>query len=346
MWKLGGTWRPLEKTELDLRLDYTRSRLRDPISTFPGPSAAIQAAFPDRFVRDPAGNLLIADLRPVNFERSDRDTLRYGFNWSKPLRSRRPSAAQIDQLRRSFRFPAGGRPGGTAAPSPGGSAPATLPAGPRTQAGAPGLLRGGPGGPGLPGSGRGGFGFGGGGGPFGGGQGGGRLQLSLYHSVNIKDQVRIRRELPVIDYLSGEAVDGGGGRPRHTVELEGGYFNNGLGARLSGEWRSGSSVAGGPSGALRFSPFARANLRLFANLGEQFGLVAKRPWLRGSQVRLEITNLFGSKPRVRDALGAVPINYQPDLLDPVGRTVSLSVRKLFIPLRFRQQGGPQGGRPE
>ena len=321
VWKVGGTWRPLGETDLDLRVDYTRSRLEDPVAGFPGPTAAIQAAFPERFVRDTSGNLLFADLRPVNFERAERANLRYGFNFSRPLKSRRPSAAQIEQLRRSFGAPprTGGAPTGAATPPP------------RTA----GEGRGGGGG----GGGGGGRGFGGfGGGGFGGGQGG-RLQLSLYHSVNLQDEVLIRPGVPVIDYLSGEAVDGGGGRPRHSVELEGGYFNNGLGARLSGNWRSGTKVAGGPSGALRFSPLATANFRLFANLGEQIGLVARQPWLRGTQVRLELDNIFDTKPRVGDTLGATPLNYQRDLLDPTGRTVSVSLRKLFLPTRFGRPAG-------
>ena len=31
--------------------------------------------------------------------------------------------------------------------------------------------------------------------------------------------------------------------------------------------------------------------------------------------------------------------YQPDLLEPIGRTVGITFRKLFIPRRFFQQGG-------
>jgi hypothetical protein len=334
VWKLGGTWRPLAETDLDLRADYTVSRLSDPVSSFPGPTQAIQDAFPNRFDRDPAtGALLFADLRPVNFDRAERETLRYGFNWSKSLASRRPTPSQIDQFRRRAGLPE--RAAGATPPAGGAGAP---PAGPRE----PGAR--GPGG--RPGGGQGGFGGGRGGfggGPFGGQ--GGRLSLSLYHSVNLKDEVLIRPGVPVIDYLSGEAVDGGRGRPRHQVELEGGWFNNGLGARVTGNWRSATEVAGGPSGSLRFSPFARADLRFFANLGEQFGLVAKNPWLRGAQVRLDIENIFDAKPRVRDGLGMTPINYQPDLLDPVGRTVQITIRKLFLPTRFQRRAG-QGGRPE
>ena len=109
-------------------------------------------------------------------------------------------------------------------------------------------------------------------------------------------------------------------------------------------WQSGSIVTGGQSGTLRFTPLAKVNANIFANLSQRFDLVAKHPWLRGAQARLSIDNIFDSKQRVRDAAGLVPVNYQPDLLDPQGRTVRLSLRKLFLPPRsfFRRQDGDRG----
>ena len=322
--KIGGTWRPFRETDLDLRMDYVRTRITNPISSFPGPTAAIEAAFPERFQRDADGNLVRVDLRPVNYDRADQQNIRWGFNFSKPIPSRRPSQAQIAKLRAAAGLPPRGqRPEG---------AP---PRGEGARAGGDGAGRrfGGGGG-----GGRGGF----GGGGFGGGQGG-RLQLSAYHTYNITDEVRIRPGLPVLDYLDGEAADGGGGRPRHRVEVEGGYFNNGLGLRASADWRSATRVTGGEGGDLRFDSLARVNLRAFANLGEQIGLLLKYPWLRGTQVRFSVDNVFDSKQRVRDASGATPINYQPDFLDPAGRTISISIRKLFLPSRFFQRAGQRQG---
>ena len=59
--------------------------------------------------------------------------------------------------------------------------------------------------------------------------------------------------------------------------------------------------------------------------------------------------MFDAKPRVRDAAGGVPLSYQPDLLDPLGRTVMISFRKLFRPppgffRRQREQEQPQARR--
>src|SRR5205085_11998166 len=128
----------------------------------------------------------------------------------------------------------------------------------------------------------------------------------------------------ILDYLDGEAAEGGGGRPRHRLEVDAGYFNNGLGARLNANWQSGTQVDGGPSGTLDFSPLAKFNLNLFANLGERLDLVVKHPWLRGTQVRLAVDNIFDAKQKVRDAAGNTPVSYQPDLLDPQGRVFRIS----------------------
>ncbi len=118
VFKLGGYWQPLQNTDLRLRADYVHQRIDRPISNIIV-TQAIEAAFPERFVRSgPAPNaedlttcpLVRVDLTPVNFDSSERDTLRVGFDFSKPLKSRRPSPAVIDQIRKQFGF-GSGRPG-------------------------------------------------------------------------------------------------------------------------------------------------------------------------------------------------------------------------------------------
>ena len=157
----------------------------------------------------------------------------------------------------------------------------------------------------------------------------------MTHTLTLTDEATIRDGLPKLDFLNGDASGQSGGTPRHRLELQTGWSNNGLGARLSGNWRSGTRVEGGRNGDLEFKPLTTVDLRLFANLGERFDLVAKHPWLIGSSVRLEVDNLFNARPDVRDNFGAVPFSYQPGLLDATGRTVTVSFRKLFLPQRFR-----------
>jgi hypothetical protein len=263
-------------------------------------------------VRDSSGKLVRVDLTPINFDSSRRDTLRVGFDFTKPLKSRRPSPAVLEQMRKQFGFGPGGRPPGGA---PGGSPP---------EGGSP------PGGGSAGGFGGRRGGGGGGGGPFGGGNGG-RLQFSVTDTITFVDKLTIKPGLAPLDFLNGDAAGQTGGTPRHHVEAQGGWSNNGWGARIGANWRSGTNVTTDTGDNLRFSPLATFDLRLFANLGEQPELTLKHPWLRGSSLRFEVTNVFNARPKVNDAFGKTPLNYQPDLLDPLGRTVMISFRKLFLP---------------
>jgi hypothetical protein len=319
VWKLSGNWQPFPKADLRLRADYVRSTIDRPISNITV-TRDIEAAFPSRFVRDSTGQLVSVDLRPINFDSARKETLRLGFDFSQPLKSRRPSQAVIDQMRAQLGFgpPGTGRGGQTAA-------------GGQNAAPSPGV---------GPAAGRG---FGGGrggrgGGAFGGGSRG-RIQFSLTDTITTVDKVRIGPGLPELDFLHGDAAGASGGTPRHQVQAQLGFFNNGLGARLGANWRSGTTVDTLTGDNLRFSPLGTFDLRLFANPGDIPELVIKHPWLRGTQFRLEVTNVFDTRPRVRDAAGTVPLNYQPGLLDPLGRTIMVSVRKLFLPSPswFRRQ---------
>lgn len=308
--KIGATWKPFNAQDLTLTANYIDSHERNPILTFPAATASIEAAFPDRFVRGADGKLTQVDYRPVNFASLDRSELRWGINYSKPVGPK--------TTYQRGRFPGG----------PGGRGPgASLASGPPTDGGGSGPPAGGgfvgggpPGGLGGPGGGR------------GGGQDG-RLQISLYHTVIFQDAYLVRRGGPVLDLLDGAAAGNAGGQPRHQIEAQFGVSERGLGARLSADWKSGTTVngaPGSPSGDLRFSGIGTINLRLFADLGQQKGMLQKAPFLKGSRVTLGLTNIFDAKIKVRDATGATPLSYQPDYIDPQGRVIRLSFRKLFL----------------
>ena len=323
--KLGGHWQPFDKTDLRLRAEYVRQTIDDPQAGFPAVSDALEDAFPTRFVRaDPLpgetiGRLISIDQRPVNFEKSRRDTFRWGFDFTKPLRSKPPSEAAIASFRERSAAQRGNQGDARSPPPEGGE-----------------TRRGGDG------SGGGGFrGFGGGRFGGGGGRQGGRLTFSLTHQLNLVDEVTIAPGLPKLDYLDGEPLGSTGGRPRHEVQFETGYYNNGYGARLQGNWRSGTTVES-TSGDLKFSPYFDLDLRLFANLSENFDLVSKHPFFRGTSFRLDVDNVLNNRPKVRDSSGLTPLSYQPELLEPVGRTIGITFRKLFIPRRFFQRGRSAG----
>src|SRR3712207_1592517 len=86
VYKLGATVRPFTgQKDLTVSANYTDTRIDNPIASFPTATAEIEAAFPDRFLRDADGRLLRIDARPLNFARSKRRELRWGLNLSLPF---------------------------------------------------------------------------------------------------------------------------------------------------------------------------------------------------------------------------------------------------------------------
>jgi hypothetical protein len=301
--KLAMNLKPLKKdakTQLTVSVNYTDTRIDDSINSFPAITSDIEAAFPGRVIRDADGKLIAVDARPVNYAGTRKEEVRWGFNLSRPFGKPRPGV--------------GGGPGFGRGPG------------------------GGPGGPGEGGQG----GRGPGGGPGGGGMrfgprpGQGQLQVSLYHTWKLKDQIEIRDGLPVIDRLDG----GSGAGPEHEVQLQAGYFQNGMGAFLNGSWRSGYRLNGSTAARnLYFSDQSTFSLNLFADLSSRPQLLRAHPWLRGTRVQLQAQNLFDTRQDVHDGLGFTPQAYQPDYRDPIGRTVRISFRKLIGPSRPVQRPG-------
>jgi len=390
VWKLGSTLKPFgDKNDLTITANYFHTVTNDAIASLPEPTADLEAAFPDRFLRGADGQLIQIDTRSVNFERERSDTLRLGVTFSINLKSiiqkkfeawiaaRRagqnvpppirfnnfqPTLAgnkeDLARLRAQFQQRGGNGQAPAAngqAPSNGGAAAgqATAQGQPPTQTAqanvppppggfAPPPGDGGPppGGPAAggppPGGFRGGFGGGGGGGRggFGGGfrQASGRLQVAIFDSWTLRDDVLIRQGVPLLDLLNGDSVGAGGGQSEHQLQLQLGYSNNGLGARLDSNYKTGTFVHGdglGTAGDLHFSGLATFNLRFFADMGGMPKFITKT-WARGLRISFGVNNLFDSRQRVRDQNGTTPLRYQPAYLDPLGRTVSITIRKLVF----------------
>jgi hypothetical protein len=328
--KIGMTLKPpIAKADLTVTATYTNSRVKNPIASFPTATAAIEDAFPDRFTRDPSGRLVSIDSRPINFARQDQESFRWGINLSKQLRTPpRPPGGWRGGQRDGGGQGGGGEARAGETPNLRELLPSDRPY-PNRRDNAP---SGGPGGGGPnvgpnrgPGGGRfGGFGRGGGRGT--------RLQAAIYHTVHLREEILVHGGGPKLDLLNGDAIGNAGGQPRHEVQAQLGLTHDGFGARLSADWQSGTKVTGGSGSTrtLRFSPLTTVNLRVFANLGQQQSLTSKVPFLRGSRITLSVVNLFNQRMRVRDGDGITPVSYQPDYLDPLGRTIKISFRKLFF----------------
>ncbi len=289
--------RPFPKADFNLIFEYTKIRIDDPIAAFPIATPEIEAAFPERFTRDVDGRLLRIDSRPLNFRRSDQEQLRSGFNFTRTLGATPPGMQNAN-----IRFIGGGE----------GNLRSALPPAARIIRPEPGsaaarrvenMTS--------------------------------RLIFGFYHTWHWKDEILVREGVPVLDLLNGSATGGRGGRPRHELELEAGVFKSGLGARVTIDWQSGTKVRGLPAGSggtaadLSFSAYSTVNINLFANLADRFGGARAPAWLKGSRASIGINNLLNSRPRVEDETGSTPLSYQPTFLEPLGRFLSFSFRKIF-----------------
>ena len=310
--KIGLNWNVPMVDGLRFSIDYNRNRSLDTANSFPLLTPEIEAAFPGRVVRDGSGTLIALDQRPVNFDRATNSQIRWGINYGASFGQKEAAASEGGGGR------AGGRRGaeGADAPPPDGSAAPRGEGGPPPSAGGRGFGR--PGG-----------GARGPGGMFGGRPQGGRWNISLYHTVKLTDKVLIGPGVPELDLLGGSATGNGGGSNRHLLELDGGVFYKGFGARVSAKYDSGSTIVGGANGNLDFHDLATFNLRVFADFNQMPKLTGSLPFLKNSRVRLSVDNLFDAQRRITDGSGVVPLNYQPGYIDPLGRYIELQWRKAF-----------------
>ncbi|NRA29128.1 MAG: hypothetical protein HRU11_02620 [Parvularculaceae bacterium] len=342
--KLGVQYKPFEKQEVTFNVDYTQSFLQDEARGFPALTAEVEAAFADRFRRDADGNLLSIDRRPVNFDESRQRQIRTGINWSKQLsRGGRPGG-------RGGPPPGVSRGGGRGGPPPGvsrGSGSGGPPPGVTGQrppsAGAPSGGRP-PQASGAPQSGR------PGGPPTADGQQAqqgqqrrqvnrqptrsgrpGRRFISLFHTWVLEDTILIREGLPELDLLNGSAISDTGGVSAHRVELSYRRWNKGLGVFARTSWRSSTEVRGDLTGGddLKFSDLAVSNIRLAYDLGYSGAVMQRAPWLRDTRVVFGVDNMFNARVEVRDGNGDIPVRFQPDLIDPLGRVFEIEIRKRF-----------------
>jgi iron complex outermembrane recepter protein len=135
---------------------------------------------------------------------------------------------------------------------------------------------------------------------------------------------------PLLDLLDGGATSGT--QPRHQAQFNGGLFYAGFGTQANARYTGSSRIDGSglPGGTdLFFGDYIVFNLRVFADLNQRTKLIEQVPVLKNTRITFGIDNLFDTRQRVTDDAGTVPLSYQPYLIDPVGRTFEIELRKLF-----------------
>lgn len=319
--KLSVSARPWEDVDFNLTIDYLRTETEDLIGSLPLATPNIERAFGERFTRDAQGRLLSIDARPLNLGNRERDEWRWTLSLNRPW-GPQPEAP-------NWRGAGGGAAGAGSGPGTGagagagvsqtgaaGSPAATAPsdeAARRARMAAMGER--------MMGFAR-----------------RGSWQLSITHTHRTRDEVRLGNAGIPLDLLNGDVLLDPTGISTDELELNLGGARNGFGGRLTARWRS-STEAASALDTLQFSDLTTVGLRLFADLGLQ-PIAREYPALRGARLALIVDNLFDERQDVRNAQGLTPLNYQPDLLDPQGRTIRLTVRKVFFP-SFTPQTRPE-----
>ncbi len=274
---VGARLEPLGTRELTVSVDYLEEETKNPVRSFPSPTAEIEAAFPDRFERGALGQLTMINATPIGFDHESNRQISTVLSFRKRLGE--TGAGEGSRTTKSHLGPRSNQRAGR------GKKPALK-----------------------------------------------MVSFSLRHDWRLEDSLTIDDTLPVIDYLAGSALSGGGVRRVHDMTARASFFSNGYGARLSANWKSRATLKGPvslASGDLNYGAFGKADLRFFADLNSQKDIQDAYPWLKDARVSLSVENIFDARQSVTDSSGATPLNFQRGLIDPAGRTVSLSMRKRF-----------------
>lgn len=158
-----------------------------------------------------------------------------------------------------------------------------------------------------------------------------RFEFSVFDTWYLRDDILIRDGIPRLDLLNGAPSNVSGGQPRHRVDARALIYKDGVGAVLSGTWHSATAVGTGDPLApdtLSFSALGTLDLRTFADLG-QLPMLREQPWAKGTRLSLLVLNLLDKRQTVLDSTGITPIAFLPGYLDPIGRTVWFTIRKVF-----------------
>lgn len=149
--------------------------------------------------------------------------------------------------------------------------------------------------------------------------------LGLVPSYAFEDRLRLRRGAFFLDLLSGDTI--GSYAPRLSGYAYAGANKRGYGGTL-GLYYGGERLIRGDERLddLRFASIFQVALSAYVPVS---GLLPGRDWAQHLQLRLEGANLLDSRQQVRNGSGTTPSRYQADLIDPLGRTVTVSLRKRF-----------------
>lgn len=145
-------------------------------------------------------------------------------------------------------------------------------------------------------------------------------------SIKFSDRLQLRPGTPELDLLRGDTIRGWGVARAYGYAF-GGINHGGMGLTFNAWYQAPNRIrSADPAADLRFSSVFKLNTGAYIGLG---GLLPREKWARKLRMAFDVSNLTGARQQVRDRNGAVPNRFQPDYLEPIGRTATITIRKLF-----------------
>lgn len=145
-------------------------------------------------------------------------------------------------------------------------------------------------------------------------------------TIRFADRLTLRPGTTPLNLLIGDTLTGAT-TPRIAGYGYGGLNYLGNGGTFDFYCLSAGRVRGAvPAADLSFGALCRLNVSGSLSMHHFF---PHQTWTRHLGLKLSVENLFDGHQRVRAADGTTPYRFQPDLLDPIGRTVSLTLRKVL-----------------
>lgn len=282
-------YRPLVNVDLVISSSFSHSQTHQPIINIASASALLQAAYPERFKRDNAGRLSAIDSSPVNAADSTSTSLRLGLSLSRPLGG---SAHKERVITRSI--PAGGN---IASALPPGAVVIMAEEGSATDKALTSSES--------------------------------RVYLAVNYTLRLRDKISLPNGT-VLDLHDG-SIDGSLGLSRSEVEVQAGFYRKGVGAVLNGTFedarvaRSAMTEIVGTTEGTRVAPAVILALKLFSNLEE----LSSNPVFTNARVSVAVDNVFDSVQPMAFAGGLRQGQGLPFLLHPLGRVISIDLRKAW-----------------
>jgi len=156
----------------------------------------------------------------------------------------------------------------------------------------------------------------------------GQITLSLRHNWQLRSELLIAPGLPLLDRLRGD-----GGQSRHTLALQANAGWRGLGANISGNRQSAVRIRDvtrpDGQGDFLYPATTQFNFGLFVEPERLLPTSSNMPWLSKLRISLDIRNLSNSYRRVLLPDGTRPAGFRRQDIDPLGRTIQISVQKQF-----------------